>query len=39
MPDPGTAYVTAFRIGDAILDLGPATDIGKMFVSFQQYLY
>jgi len=26
-------------ISDAILDLGPAPDIGRMFVSFQQYLY
>jgi type I restriction enzyme R subunit len=26
-------------ISDAILDLGPAPEIGKMFVSFQQYLY
>ena len=26
-------------LSDAILDLGPALEIGKMFVSFQQYLY
>ncbi len=26
-------------ISDAILDLGPAPDIGRMFVSFQQFLY
>jgi type I restriction enzyme R subunit len=26
-------------LSDAILDLGPAPEIGKMFVSFQQYLY
>jgi len=26
-------------LSDAILDLGPATEIGKMFVGFQQYLY
>jgi type I restriction enzyme R subunit len=26
-------------LSDAILDLGPAPEIGKMFVSFQQFLY
>jgi type I restriction enzyme R subunit len=26
-------------LSDAILDLGPAPEIGKMFVNFQQYLY
>ncbi len=26
-------------LSDAFLDLGPALEVGKMFVSFQQYLY
>jgi type I restriction enzyme R subunit len=26
-------------LSDAFLDLGPAPEIGKMFASFQQYLY
>lgn len=26
-------------ISDAILDLGPAEDISKIFVGFQRYLY
>jgi type I restriction enzyme R subunit len=26
-------------LSDAVLELGPAQEIGKMFVGFQQYLY
>jgi len=26
-------------VSDAILELGPPQEIGKMFASFQQYLY